>query len=64
MYMSYYGDIPGSKPNRLSRFLKDVYARTGEQLFNIRALDIQSESNYKEALYNKVREEFRRNNGN
>lgn len=55
MYMSFLSDSYGNAPNKLSRFLKETFGKTKERFFNFRILDVSSESNYKESLYNKIR---------
>jgi len=55
MYMSFLSDSYGNSPNKISRFLKETFRTTKENHFNFRILDVESESNYKSALYNKLR---------
>lgn len=59
MWMQYQtGTAEWATRNKISRFIKDVYARSGEQYFTLRALDISDEASFKEILYKKLSAEI------
>ena len=60
MYMSYMnGQHAQASPNKISRFIREVFISSKEKYFSFRALDQDySESLYKENLYNKMRAKY------
>jgi DNA helicase-2/ATP-dependent DNA helicase PcrA len=58
LYTSFLNDDYDPKPNKLSRFIKNIYLKNKEKYFNFRILGVDSESKYKEGLYNKLRESY------
>lgn len=58
LYTSFLSDDFDPKPNKLSRFIKNLYLNSKEKYFNFRILGVESESKYKEGLYNKLRESY------
>jgi len=43
-----------AKPNKISRFVKEIYKTTQERYFNLRVLDVENESEYKRMIYVKA----------
>lgn len=55
MYMQYTtGTNTWSRTNKISRFIKEVYKKTKEQYFILRALDTADELAFKENIYRKA----------
>lgn len=55
MYMSFMNGIHQyAKPNKLSRFLKEIFKESKENYFTFNILDVESRHLYKEKLYNLV----------
>ena len=57
MYMQFMsGQYDWAKPNKMSRFIKELYKTTQEQHFTFRVLDVPDEASYKQSLYLKIME--------
>ena len=55
MYMQFMnGQHDWAKPNKISRFIKEVYKTTQEQFFTLRVLDVENEAQYKQMIYLKA----------
>lgn len=55
MYMQFMsGQLDWSKPNKLSRYIKEIYKSTQENYFTFRVLDVENEQNYKKMIYDKA----------
>lgn len=55
MYMQFMsGQNDWAKPNKISRFIKEVYKTTQEQFFTLRVLDVDNEEQYKQMIYLKA----------
>jgi len=48
------GQHDWAKPNKISRFIKEVYRAHQERYFNLRVLDVEDEDNYKQMIYLKA----------
>ena len=58
MYMQFrVGLAFEARPNKISRFIKEIYRTTKENHFILRVLDVQNESMYKEIIYKKCCEQ-------
>lgn len=56
MYMQFMsGNMDWAKPNKISRFIKEVYRSTQERYFTLRVLDVENEDNYKQMIYLKAK---------
>lgn len=56
MYMQFMnGNYQGARPNKISRFVKELLRTTGEQHMTLRVLDVPNELNYKHNLMAKIR---------
>jgi len=58
MYSSFLNDDFDPKPNKLSRFIRDMFLVSKEKYFNFKILDVDSEYKYKDNLYNKLKEVY------
>jgi len=55
MYMQFMnGQHDWAKPNKISRFIKEVYKTHQERYFSLRVLDVEDEDNYKQMIYLKA----------
>jgi len=55
MYMQFMnGQHDWAKPNKMSRFIKEVYRVHQEKYFSLRVLDVEDEDNYKQMIYLKA----------
>ena len=54
MYMQFMnGQYSWAKPNKISRFIKEIYKTTKEHYFTFRVLDVEDEDHYKNLIYQK-----------
>ena len=58
LYTSFLNDDFDPKPNKLSRFIKNMYLNSKEKYFNFKITGVDSELKYKEGLYNKLKEAY------
>jgi DNA helicase-2/ATP-dependent DNA helicase PcrA len=59
MYMqSMNGVHYQAKPNKISRFIKEVYKNSKEQYFDFRILDIPNEQAQKDRIYRKLQQGY------
>jgi len=57
MYMQFMsGSYSWAKPNKISRYIKEIYKVTQEKYFTFRVLDVDDEAQYKLRLYQKINE--------
>jgi len=58
MYMQFMsGQHDWAKPNKISRFIKEIYKTTQEQYITFRVLDVPDEDHHKQMIYLKVKED-------